>query len=1666
MKSKINFRLVLICLMVSQSMHIFGQVKDLNQLSVNHVFIENKGQFQLPNGQKNDSILYMLKAQNVDIAIGYNCIHYYFKSRSNQVETEVSLNNRQFGILAGNTDLNPITPSIAENKLDVYRLDMFLSGSKYPSKIKSENVVDYYENYYNLINKPNGVTQVHGCEKIVMENVYSGIDWVIYIKNNELKYDFIVHPNADKNKIQLEFKGQSQLNIDSEGNLIAETIAGKIKENAPQSFQYGKLIRTQFEVNNNLVRFNYLDEIDQTKDLVVDPCLSWGTYFAYSDDYSTRNFKDKLKNIYLVGYTSSSNNIATSGAYQTTIKGSYDGYIVKFDKNGNRLWSTYYGGTSQDQIFSGTCDLSNNVIVVGSTYSSANIATSGGFQVSVSSSGDGFVAKFNSSGVLQWGTYVGGTNYEILNDVVVDGSSNIYAVGNTSSASMATTGAAQTSLGGSSDGYILKLSSSGARLWSTYSGGTGSDYLNIAGIDNASNLIVGGTTTSSASMATAGTQQTVLGGSNDGFVLKYSSAGAKTWGTYIGGSAYDEVNSLVIDGANSIWICGRTQSTSGIASTGSHQATSAGADDGFVVKLNASGIRQFGTYYGGAGSDNCKSIKLDVLGSVYVVGQTTSSSSIATSGSHQSTYLSSNDVFLTKFNGSGVRQWATYYGGTGNDYNPTVETDSNDVVYISGSTTSSSNIATKGSFLSTLSGNNAFLVKFDPSGIYKTTQSNTVCKYTSVTFTALKTTASSYTWNTGQTTSSISTAAPKTYYVKYTNSVNCTYVDTFKLLNYNVSGQSTIGLYGLFCQSGMNVSLGLTSNQSIANYTWYNSLGSYLSSSNYVSVNQEDVYKCVVTVNPNACKDTITYKLVLAPLEVNIPKTVTMSCIESYYMPTQSNYNSGISYSWSPPDGINGYQYIKQPLFSPKQSTQYVLTSGYNGQCIQKDTVNFVISGAPTPLITYSENKTQCYGSNYYQFSAGVASRTFPYLRQKSINPVSVYPALPDLDDTVTVYFNAKAGNGKLIGSSAVYMYTGLITNKSSNGFNWKHVVGNTTGALSYCKMKSLGNDLWSITLPIKSFYSKNEPFSADEFGVQMAFVFHNAVGNVFGKGTFNEDIFYPMYDPNNYYTTNNQLKLVVPNMNESQEIVTEIMDIVPLTFTAGVKMDQLILYIDGVKVKQVNNSDTLTYYFTSTYARSISVRIYAYNSVSGYSWQRYYSLYVLNLNPSLSYKWDFGDSKYAYSAGPNFKTYATAGNYTVKLDVSDGACKYNQATTNVVVLPKISPKIKLPATPYCLKQEFIPDASSTSILGGETGVNYSVNYQWQFGDGTQSSSIKPTKLYSKPGVYKVVLKTSGSQLCEDSSITYIQVYDQPDLKVTCNNPKFYSCLNGTQITASSGYNIYSWSTGESGQVISRTAPGKTVLTAFTNAGCSATQSIELFAHPELKITTNNNFTICDQAIPITISVEKGYSGYYWNTGDQGTEIQVNSPGTYTVGAYDGNCLFESSTNIQDGTTINANFTFDILSANSLRFRPFSNQAKYAAWNFGDGNVSIELNPVHEFTGNGKYVVCLNLMNSCQVRSNYCRSVTLPFIVGSENIENGNIAVYPNPGNGKYHLVSLQRNGFVKYQITDSKGQLIQKSDKFDLQEDLILNASSGIYFLTIEKDGIKSTQIIDHINN
>ncbi|HPU57699.1 MAG TPA: SBBP repeat-containing protein, partial [Verrucomicrobiota bacterium] len=204
-----------------------------------------------------------------------------------------------------------------------------------------------------------------------------------------------------------------------------------------------------------------------------------------------------------------------------------------------------------------------------------------------------------------------------------------YLTGESLSLDFPVTGGLQPSSGGGQDAFVLKLSSGGTLVYSTYLGGSGgSAGLPESGaaiaVDAAGNAYVAGTTSSGNFPVVNAVQPRLAGGITDAFVAKLNpSGGALVYCTYLGGSSVDYGTAIGLDGTGSVWIAGYTASTN-LLLKAPIQAANAGAHDVFAVLLSPDGqtIVQ-STYFGGLAADAAHAIATTAEG-VFIAGQTAS----------------------------------------------------------------------------------------------------------------------------------------------------------------------------------------------------------------------------------------------------------------------------------------------------------------------------------------------------------------------------------------------------------------------------------------------------------------------------------------------------------------------------------------------------------------------------------------------------------------------------------------------------------------------------------------------------------------------------------------------------------------------------------------------------------------------------------------------------------------------------------------------------------------------------------------------------------------------------------------------------------------------------------------------------------------------------------
>lgn len=343
--------------------------------------------------------------------------------------------------------------------------------------------------------------------------------------------------------------------------------------------------------------------------------------------------------------------------------------------------------------------------------------------------------SLTANNVVTWSSYFGGSDYDDLRKIAVGPDGSIYVAGSTNSAgNIATPGSfQQVYKGGSnfsgSDAFLARFSADGALLWSTYYGGENSDVATALTIAADGSIYLAGWTASDTDIVTAGAYQTSRSSAwagpdrYDGFIARFDSTGNRLWATYVGGTSDGFINNpmdITTDPSGNVFLALTTESIDVLVSTGAHQGTNAGGLDGYLISFAPNGTRRFATYFGGDADDRATALATDPDGNIFLAGYSASTSGIATSGSFQTASAGGQDAYVAKFGTNGNLLWATYYGGPGLDRAAGLVTDSTGNLYLGGLTTSTSAIATTGTFQPVYGGGingDGFVTSFTPSGI-------------------------------------------------------------------------------------------------------------------------------------------------------------------------------------------------------------------------------------------------------------------------------------------------------------------------------------------------------------------------------------------------------------------------------------------------------------------------------------------------------------------------------------------------------------------------------------------------------------------------------------------------------------------------------------------------------------------------------------------------------------------------------------------------------------------------------------------------------------------------------------------------------------------------------------------------------------------------------------
>ncbi len=326
--------------------------------------------------------------------------------------------------------------------------------------------------------------------------------------------------------------------------------------------------------------------------------------------------------------------------------------------------------------------------------------------------------------VIVFATYLGGSAGDDIFTIeggfgiAVDAGGNIYVGGVTPSADFPMVTPHQPASAGNYDGFISKFNPTGtALLYSTYFGGSDEDRIFNISLGPANEIFVSGYTFS-INFPTVTPFQATNMGQNDGFVARFTSSGALSYSSYLGGGGGDACLFIKNEGANVVIFAGATGSTN-FPTANALQPFNAGQADFVVGKLNLStNTMIFSTYFGGISSDamNLASGGVDAAGNIYFGGVSNSFDYPVTPNAFQTENGGSDDVVVTKINSTGTAVlYSTFIGGNLVDAADALTVDQNGNAYVTGFTRSA-NFPLKNAFQSELNDPDAFVTKLNPSG--------------------------------------------------------------------------------------------------------------------------------------------------------------------------------------------------------------------------------------------------------------------------------------------------------------------------------------------------------------------------------------------------------------------------------------------------------------------------------------------------------------------------------------------------------------------------------------------------------------------------------------------------------------------------------------------------------------------------------------------------------------------------------------------------------------------------------------------------------------------------------------------------------------------------------------------------------------------------------------
>lgn len=736
-------------------------------------FLQNQGQWP-------DQDLYRVNASGFSIAFMEDGLR-FLSSREIESAEEVS-------------DITP-EDELEREVREYYVWTMRFKNCLESIKLHSKEVVARRTNFFLGNDLDKWVRQAPEFANLYYENVWPGIDVHFYLQaSGELKYDFILSPEADLSAIGVVYDGLEGLSVHKDGQLELHHPWHPVLEAAPKAWKLEDQtpVKVRYRISGgNSYGFEVEGELPSGEAWVIDPVVQvWSTFATSSGswvNYARNVAHDQQGRLYMTG-SADGTFPSTPGIYQPVNGGARDAFLARFGSNGNTLeYMTYFGGSGSELAYD--LERTNGNIYFCGYSNSPNLPTTNTLGSNPTGGTKPFVACISNDGTnLIYSSFLCDNCQGESKALKTVSNGEVIVVGTLFNPGFPTTsGAIVTTFQGGRMGWACRLNSIGnAFIWSTLIGGSGFDYANDIAVNAQEEPFIVGQTSSNDFPITAGALYSSFSPAvNSGYAMHLNAAGTAMIGsTFIGTS----MNAVHVDQASGdAYLAGESGPIGFAATPNAFQAIHAGILDAVVARLGpALSNMVFGTYVGGSNNDRVHDIEVNQAGEIYLSGETKSSNFPINSCQLQTAYGGgTSDGFVVHLNplatdlAFGGSAW---FGGQDVEYKSFElslrESSAGDTLFSVLTTHSPNFPVTPGAYWTQKNGINDTPVAmklFVP----RWELGDTLCDGDSVQVLSPPS-SSNPLWSTSETSSSIWVNQAGTYWVTF-DYYGCTLVDTFEV---------------------------------------------------------------------------------------------------------------------------------------------------------------------------------------------------------------------------------------------------------------------------------------------------------------------------------------------------------------------------------------------------------------------------------------------------------------------------------------------------------------------------------------------------------------------------------------------------------------------------------------------------------------------------------------------------------------------------------------------------------------------------------------------------------------------------------------------------------------------------------------------------------------------